>query len=257
MGGARAGELRLFRFGTRTTMNVWKIFAGHTGAWFDVKTASLCTTELWEAQKSFILSSWKIKAAPYPMIVSLDTLKQRFSHNVSGFETRPKTAPQCSVKVINFWQSKFVCTQSPCPVFGIYTAGLATHLTMVMAICPVGLTQTKNPQVVCCSNAESLDSWPGNNSSQLLLILRNISSLYCLGWIPFYFQISKHYFLSSFIFLPIFKLCVQTLRFLKHRTHATRHLRCSILLVNGICVITRRCMHVCFPCKLERQQCPS
>ena len=51
-----------------------KIFPGYTGDWFDVKTASTCTTELWDALKSFILDSLKIKVAPHPIIVSLDTL---------------------------------------------------------------------------------------------------------------------------------------------------------------------------------------
>ena len=46
-----------------------------TGDWFDVKTASTCTTELWDALKSFILDSLKIKVAPHPIIVSLDTLR--------------------------------------------------------------------------------------------------------------------------------------------------------------------------------------
>ena len=55
-------------------INVWKIFPGYTGDWFDVKTASTCTTELWDALKSFILDSLKIKVAPHPIIVSLDTL---------------------------------------------------------------------------------------------------------------------------------------------------------------------------------------
>ena len=35
-----------------------------------------CTTELWDALKSFILTSLKFKVAPYPIIVSLDTLKK-------------------------------------------------------------------------------------------------------------------------------------------------------------------------------------
>ena len=59
---------------TSLSKNLWKILAGHTGDWFDVKTASICTTELWDALKSFILSSLKFKVAPYPIIVSLDTL---------------------------------------------------------------------------------------------------------------------------------------------------------------------------------------
>ena len=37
------------RLQTTVSINLWKIFAGHTGDWFDVKTASICTTELWDA----------------------------------------------------------------------------------------------------------------------------------------------------------------------------------------------------------------
>ena len=61
---------------TTVSINLWKISTGHTGDWFDVKTASICTTELWDALKNFILSSLKIKVAPYTIIVSLDTLRQ-------------------------------------------------------------------------------------------------------------------------------------------------------------------------------------
>ena len=61
------------RLQTTVSINLWKILAGHTGDWFDVKTASICTTELWDALKSFILTSLKFKVAPYPIIVSLDT----------------------------------------------------------------------------------------------------------------------------------------------------------------------------------------
>ena len=64
------------RLQTTVSINLWKILAGHTGDWFDVKTASICTTELWDALKSFILTSLKFKVAPYPIIVSLDTLRQ-------------------------------------------------------------------------------------------------------------------------------------------------------------------------------------
>ena len=64
------------RLQTTVSINLWKSFAGHTGDWFDVKTASICTTELWDALKSFILTSLKFKVAPYPIIVSLDTLRQ-------------------------------------------------------------------------------------------------------------------------------------------------------------------------------------
>ena len=63
------------RLQTSVSINLWKILAGHTGDWFDVKTASICTTELWDALESFILTSLKFKVAPYPIIVSLDTLK--------------------------------------------------------------------------------------------------------------------------------------------------------------------------------------
>ena len=62
------------RLQTTVSINLWKILAGHTGDLFDVKTASICTTELWDALKSFILTSLKVKVAPYPIIVSLDTL---------------------------------------------------------------------------------------------------------------------------------------------------------------------------------------
>ena len=54
------------RLQTSVSINLWKILAGHTGDWFDVKPASICTTELWDALKSFILTSLKFKVAPYP-----------------------------------------------------------------------------------------------------------------------------------------------------------------------------------------------
>ena len=63
------------RLQSSVSINLWKILAGHTGDWFDGKTASICTTELWDALKSFILTSLKFKVAPYPIIVSLDTLR--------------------------------------------------------------------------------------------------------------------------------------------------------------------------------------
>ena len=62
------------RLQTTVSINLSKSFAGHTEDWFDVKTASICTTELWDALKNFILTSLKIKVAPCPIIVSLDTL---------------------------------------------------------------------------------------------------------------------------------------------------------------------------------------
>ena len=64
------------RLQTTVSINLWKIFAGHTADWFDVKTASICTsiTEHWNALKNFILASFKIKVAPYPIIVPLSLL---------------------------------------------------------------------------------------------------------------------------------------------------------------------------------------
>ena len=61
-----------WRHETTVSINLWKILAGHTGDWFDVKTALICTTDFWDALKSFILTSLKFKVAPYPIIVSLD-----------------------------------------------------------------------------------------------------------------------------------------------------------------------------------------
>ena len=70
------------RLQTTVSINLWKIFAGNTGDWFDVKTASICTTELWDALKSFILTSFKIKVAPYPIRVSLDSSSERSQKHV-------------------------------------------------------------------------------------------------------------------------------------------------------------------------------
>ena len=70
------------RLQTSVSINLWKILAGHTGDWFDVKTALICTTELWDALKSFILTSLKFKVAPYPIIVSLDTLRPERGWNM-------------------------------------------------------------------------------------------------------------------------------------------------------------------------------
>ena len=66
------------RLQTTVSISLWKILAGHTGDRFDVKTASICTTELYDALKSFILTSLKIKVAPYPIIVSLGHLNPRY-----------------------------------------------------------------------------------------------------------------------------------------------------------------------------------
>ena len=60
------------RLQTTVSINLSKSFAGHTGDWFDVKTASICTTELWDALKNFILTGLEIKVASYPIIVSLE-----------------------------------------------------------------------------------------------------------------------------------------------------------------------------------------
>ena len=72
------------RLQTTVSINLRKILAGHTGDWLDIKTASICTTELWDAMKSFILSSLKFKVAPYPIIVSLDTLSSLLMHLLQG-----------------------------------------------------------------------------------------------------------------------------------------------------------------------------
>ena len=71
---------------------------------FNVKTASTCTTELWDARKSFILTRLKIKVAPYPVIVSLDTL------NVIGKCTTVfcATSSECA-RHQKFWWSWHVC----------------------------------------------------------------------------------------------------------------------------------------------------
>ena len=83
-----------------------KSFAGHTGDWFDVKTASICTTDLWDALKSFILTSLKIKVAPYPLMVSLDTLNnwQRISGLAEEGRSRYDHAPQLSVSAKQSFQ---------------------------------------------------------------------------------------------------------------------------------------------------------
>ena len=73
------------RLQTTVSMKLWKIFAGHTGDWFDVRTASICTTELWDPLKSFVLNSLKIKVAPFPIILSLDTLNHRLGKLTSLF----------------------------------------------------------------------------------------------------------------------------------------------------------------------------
>ena len=72
--------------------------------------------------------------------------KQALSNNVFGVKIGRTTTLRRLFKVINFRRSKFVCTLSPCPVFGMCAAGLATHLTT--PVCPVARTQTIILQVV-------------------------------------------------------------------------------------------------------------
>ena len=74
--------------------------------------------------------------------------KQALSNNVFGMRIGRTTTLRRLFKVINFRRSKFVCTLSPCPVFGMCEAGLATHLTT--PVCPVARTQTIILQVVYC-----------------------------------------------------------------------------------------------------------
>ena len=72
--------------------------------------------------------------------------KQALSNNVFGVKIGRITTLRRLFKVINFRRSKFVCTLSSCPVFGMSAAGLATHLTT--PVCPVARTQTIILQVV-------------------------------------------------------------------------------------------------------------
>ena len=74
------------------------------------------------------------------------SLKQALSNNVFGVKIGRTATLRRLFKIINFRQSKFVCTLSPCPVFGMCTTGLATHLTT--PVCPVARTQTIILQVV-------------------------------------------------------------------------------------------------------------
>ena len=82
------------RLQTTVSINLWKILAGHTGDWFDVKTASIRTTELWDALKSFILTSLKFKVAPYPIKVPLDV------------STTVMTIWEMRKEKCKFWQGK-------------------------------------------------------------------------------------------------------------------------------------------------------
>ena len=74
--------------------------------------------------------------------------KQALSNNVFVVKIGRTTTLRRLFKVINFRRSKFVCTLWPSPVFGMCTAGLATHLTT--PVCPVARTQTIILQVVYC-----------------------------------------------------------------------------------------------------------
>ena len=102
------------RLQTSVSINLWKILAGHTGDWFDVKTASICTTELWDALKSFILTSLKFKVAPYPIIVSLDTLTLSQPGGGGGHIVPPQVhflkylRNALSYGLETFWQFKWI-----------------------------------------------------------------------------------------------------------------------------------------------------
>ena len=132
------------RLQTTVSINLSKSFAGHTG---DVKTASICTTELWDALKNFILTSLKIKVAPYPIIVSLDPLSSVF---LSLFSCRFTFEP-CHEKwdtygihivlrggqskwcmSINAWWSALSCETQSCernPASG------SLHVNIIMTSC--------------------------------------------------------------------------------------------------------------------------
>ena len=76
-------------------------------------------------------------------------LKQALSNKVFGVKIGRTTTLRRLFEVINFRRSKFVSTLSPCPVFSMCAAGLATHLTT--PVCPVARTQTIILQVVYSS----------------------------------------------------------------------------------------------------------
>ena len=52
------------RLQTSVSINLWKIFAGHTGDWFDVRTASICTTDLWVLWKVSFWTVWNLRWLP-------------------------------------------------------------------------------------------------------------------------------------------------------------------------------------------------
>ena len=80
--------------------------------------------------------------------------KQALSKNLFGVKIGRTATLRRLFKVINFPRSKFVCTLSPCPVFGMCAGGLATHLTT--PVCPVARTQTIILQVVYIGSASAL-----------------------------------------------------------------------------------------------------
>ena len=82
--------------------------------------------------------------------------KQALSNNVFGVKIGRTTTLRRLFEVINFRRSKFVCTLSPRPVFGMCAPGLATHLTT--PVCPVARTQTIILQVVYSNCALDEDS---------------------------------------------------------------------------------------------------
>ena len=77
------------------------------------------------------------------------------STNVFSVKIGRTTALLWFFKIINFRRSKFVCTLSPCPVFGMCAADLATQLTS--PVCPVARTQTITLQVVYCKDSVFLN----------------------------------------------------------------------------------------------------
>ena len=81
--------------------------------------------------------------------------KQALSNNVFGVKIGRTTTLRRLFKVINFRRSKFVCTLSPRPVFGMCAAGLATHLP--------------NAGLACCMHPDN------NSASRLLSYTRELS----------------------------------------------------------------------------------
>ena len=159
------------RVQTTAFIDVWKIFPGYTGDWLDVKTASTCTTELWDALKSFILDSLKIKVAPHPIIVSLDTLMHfhewknspnPLTHHSGWFDWLP-------------WSSLFlsVCSLCSSMLSTLLWISLSCHLDK--ATCPPFDTRWSQPFVaVICSIRDHTETIPfilPTNTNKNLTIL--------------------------------------------------------------------------------------